>query len=89
MGIRDRSSRGNYRRDAAVIAFLAKLPSTNTLVATVVFQVVTTTIAALCGWNPPEGWYTFVLGFAGIGLVQFTVKRKTNGVGENGNGGTT
>jgi multisubunit Na+/H+ antiporter MnhC subunit len=70
--------------------FLAWLPSTNALVLTTIGMALATTVRALgpkwvCG-PIPEGWYTFVLGFATIALVQFTAKRATQHK-DNGNGG--
>ena len=60
-----------------MIEFLAKFPSTNALVATGILMALTTTVAALLGWHPPEGWFLFVDGFAGVGAIQFTSKRVT------------
>ena len=60
-----------------MIEFLAKFPSTNALVATGCVMAITTMIAVLVGWHPPEGWFLFVDGFAGVGVAQFTSKRVT------------
>lgn len=65
-----------------ILDFVARLPSTNALVATVIAMAVGTTVRALgpkflCG-PIPEGWYNFVLAFATLALIQFTAKRTTH-----------
>lgn len=68
-----------------MIDWIARFPSTNGLVLTGILQALVTTIAVVCGWNPPDGWFLFVAGFAGVGAAQFTSKRITHRHG-NGNG---
>jgi len=60
-----------------MIDFLARFPSTNALVATGITMALTTQVAVLTGWRPPEGWLLFVAGFAGVGAGQFIGKRVT------------
>lgn len=61
----------------SLIDFLARFPSTNALIMTGILMALTTTVAALLGWKPPEGWFLFVNGFAFTGVVQFGAKRVT------------
>ena len=58
--------------------FLARFPSTNALCCTGIAQALVTTVAVLVGWDPPDGWFLFVTGFAGVGVGQFGVKRFTH-----------
>lgn len=59
--------------------WLIKLPSTNALVATVIFMVVATTIRVMVDhWTPPDGWFPFVISFATLVSAHFTAKRITH-----------
>lgn len=60
-----------------MIDFLARLPSTNALIATGILMALATTVSVLAGWVPPDGWLLFVAGFSGVGAAQFTSKRIT------------
>lgn len=60
-----------------MIDFLAKFPSTNGLCVTGILMALATTVSVMAGWTPPDGWFLFVAGFAGVGAAQFTSKRIT------------
>lgn len=68
---------------------LSTFPTTNALVATVIFLAVGTFIAwAVFNRTPPDGWYLFVGGLSGIATAHFGVKRKTQFHDAPKNGGT-
>lgn len=63
----------------SVIAFLGRLPSTNTRIAVTLVCVFGTAVR-YWGWGPPDGWeawLTFLGVMSGLDGAQFLAKRKT------------